>query len=288
MLERIQAQQHKNFLRTATLLAAMLGLTLLVGYTFMGWEGILWAGLLGGISIVLSYNVPTSMIMRFYRAQPVPAYQLTDLQHIIQQFSQKSGLGNTPKLYYIASHQVNAFATGSKSDPAIAVTYGLLRNLSLKEISGVIAHELSHIINNDIRLQKMAMLMNRITRIFSLVGQLLLIFNFSSILSGAAIFPWWALLILIAAPYLANLLQMALSRTREFDADLQAAKLTGDPNALADALQCLHQVNQQRMNSLQKRLPVWMNTHPHIEDRIQRLRDLTLRLTIHTPPQSIN
>ncbi|HKK76132.1 MAG TPA: zinc metalloprotease HtpX [Saprospiraceae bacterium] len=287
MQKRIQAQQHKNFLRTATLLAAMLGLTLLVGYTFMGWEGILWAGLLGGISIVLSYNVPTSMIMRFYRAQPVPAYQLTDLQHIIQQFSQNSGLPRTPKLYYIASHQVNAFATGSKNDPAIAVTYGLLRNLNLKEISGVIAHELSHIINNDIRLQQGALLMNRITRVFSLVGQLLLIFNLSSIMTGEAFFPWWALLILIAAPYLANLLQMALSRTREFDADLLAAKLTGDPNALADALQRLHRMNQQRMNNLQKRLPVWMSTHPHIEDRIQRLRDLAPKFTIRIPPMWI-
>lgn len=240
MQERIQAQQHKNFLRTATLMAAMLGLTLLVGYTFMGWEGIFWAGLLGAGSIILSYNIPTQMIMRFYRAQAIPAYQLTDLQHIIQQFSQRAGLPRTPKLYYIASHQVNAFATGSKSDPAVAVTYGLLRSLSQKEISGVMAHELSHIINNDVRLQQAAMLMNRITRVFSLVGQLLLIFNFSSILMGEAVFPWWALLILIAAPYLANLLQMALSRTREFDADLQAAKLTGDPNALADALQRLH------------------------------------------------
>lgn len=284
MEDRIEAMQHKNFLRTATLLVAMLGLTLLAGFVFMGWEGILWAGFLGGISIVLTYQIPTSMIMRIYRAQPVPAYQLTDLQHIIQQFSQKASLPHTPKLYYIASHQVNAFATGSKSDPAIAVTYGLLRSLNLKQISGVIAHELSHIINNDIRLQQGAMLMNRITRVFSLVGQLLLIFNFSSILTGEAIFPWWALLILVVAPYLANLLQMALSRTREFDADLLAAKLTGDPDSLADALQRLHQINHQRMNPLQKRLPIWLSTHPHIEDRIQRLRELAPKFNLRIPP----
>lgn len=284
MQERIQAQQHKNFLRTATLMAAMLGLTLLVGYTFMGWEGIFWAGLLGAGSIILSYNIPTQMIMRFYRAQAIPAYQLTDIQHIIQQFSQRAGLPRTPKLYYIASHQVNAFATGSKSDPAVAVTYGLLRSLSQKEISGVMAHELSHIINNDVRLQQAAMLMNRITRVFSLVGQLLLIFNFSSILMGEAVFPWWALLILIAAPYLANLLQMALSRTREFDADLQAAKLTGDPNALADALQRLHMMNQRRMGPIQRRLPVWLSTHPNIEVRIQRLRDLAPKFRLRLPP----
>lgn len=287
MQERIQAQQHKNFLRTATLMLAMLGLTLLVGYTFMGWEGILWAGTLGIGSIVLSYNIPTQMIMRFHRAQAVPAYQLTDLQHIIQQFSQRAGLPKTPQLYYIASHQVNAFATGSKNDPAIAVTYGLLKSLSLKEMSGVMAHELSHIINNDVRLQQVAMLMNRITRFFSLVGQLLLIFNFSSILMGEAVFPWWALLILIAAPYLANLLQMALSRTREYDADLQAAKLTGDPNALADALQRLHYLNQRRMGPLQKRLPVWLSTHPNIELRIQRLRELAPKFTFRIPPMWI-
>lgn len=274
MLERIQSEQNKNLLRTATLFLAMLALLFSVGFLFMGWEGILWAAFLGGGSILFSYRVPTQMIMRFYRAQPVPSHQLTDLQHIVHQFSLKSGLEVVPALYYIPSYQVNAFATGSKSDPAIAVTYGLLRHLNLKEISGVIAHELSHISNSDIRLQQVAMLMNRLTRMFSLVGQLLLIFNFSSILMGQTTVSWIAVMLLIIAPYLANLLQMALSRTREFDADLYAAQLTGDPNALADALQRLHMVNQQRMNAWQRQLPVWLSTHPNIEDRINRLREL--------------
>lgn len=274
MQERIQALQHKNFLRTATLLVTMLALVLFVGFLFMGWRGILWAAILGGGGILLSYNVPTQYIMRFYRAQAVPAYQLVDIQHIVQQFSTQAGLSVIPRLYYIPSHQVNAFATGSKNDPAIALTYGLLRTLNLKEISGVLAHELSHIINNDIRLQQVAMLMNRLTRMFSLVGQLLLIFNFSSIIMGQTTISWLAVMILIMAPYLANLLQMALSRTREFDADLLAAKMTGDPNTLADALQRLHSINQRRMNRFQRQLPVWLSTHPHIDDRIQRLRNL--------------
>ena len=283
MLERIQEQQFRNFLRTAALIVGMLALMLTVGFLFMGWEGILWAAILGGFSIFATYRVPTRMIMRFYRAQPLPGQQLTDLHHINYQFAKKAGLSVVPTLYYIPSNQVNAFATGSKEDPAIALTYGLLRSLTLKEISGVMAHELSHIVNNDVRLQQMAMLINRMTRVFSFVGQLLFIFNLSSFMMGTNAISWLAIILLIIAPYLANVMQMALSRTREFDADLQAAKITEDPNALADALQRLHSINRYRMPAFQRRLPIWLSTHPNIEERIKRLRDLAPRFKMRFP-----
>lgn len=283
MLERIRAQQHKNWLQTLGLLGGMLLLMLLVGFLFMGWKGILWAGILGVGSIFLSYQVPTALIMRMHRAQPVQTYQLTDIQHITAQFSKKADLKYVPRLFYIPSHQVNAFATGSKGDPAIAITYGLLQQLSRQEIGAVLAHEISHIANNDVRLQQIALLMNRFTRTFSFMGQILLIFNFSTILMGQTSVSWLAILLLIAAPYLANILQMALSRTREFDADLQAAKITGDPNTLADALERLHRVNQRQRNPFIRQLPVWLSTHPQIEDRIQRLRELAPRFGIRFP-----
>lgn len=284
MLERIRAQQHKNWLHTLGLLGGMLLLMLFVGFLFMGWKGILWAGILGFGSIFLSYQIPTAMIMRMHRAQPIQTYQLTDIQHITAQFAKRAGLKYVPRLFYIPSHQVNAFATGSKEDPAIAITYGLLQQLNQQEISAVLAHEISHIVNNDVRLQQIALLMNRLTRTFSLLGQLLLIFNFSTIFMEQAAISWLAILLLIGAPYLANLLQMALSRTREFDADLQAAKITGDPNALADALQKLHWINQRRQrNTLARKLPVWLSTHPQIEERIQRLRELAPKFKIRFP-----
>lgn len=284
MIERIQAQQHKNRIQTLGLLGGMLALMLLVGFLFLGWKGILWAGILGFGSVFLSYQVPTALIMRMHRAQPIHAYQLTDIQHINAQFSNRAGLEYIPQLFYIPSHQVNAFATGSKEDPAIAITYGLLQQLNRQEISAVLAHEISHIVNNDVRLQQIALLMNRLTRMFSFFGQLLLIFNFSTIFMGQASVSWLAILLLIAAPYLANLLQMALSRTREFDADLQAAKITGDPNTLADALERLHSINQKKQrNHLVRRLPVWLSTHPHMEDRIRRLRELAPRFRLRFP-----
>ncbi|GAB5552249.1 MAG: zinc metalloprotease HtpX [Saprospiraceae bacterium] len=283
MLERIRAQQHKNWLQTLGLLGGMLLLMLLVGFLFMGWKGILWAGILGFGSIFLSYQVPTALIMRMHRAQPIQAYQLTDIQHITAQFSKRAGLKYMPKLFYIPNHQVNAFATGSKEDPAIAITYGLLQQLNRQEISAVLAHEISHIKNNDIRLQQIALLMNRFTRTFSLLGQILLVFNFSTIFMGQTSVSWLAILLLIGAPYLANILQKALSRTREFDADLQAAKITGDPNTLADALERLHRLNQRRRNPLVRQIPVWLSTHPQMEDRIHRLRALAPRFKIEFP-----
>lgn len=283
MLERIRAQQHKNWLQTLGLLGGMLLLMLLVGFLFMGWKGILWAGILGFGSIFLSYQVPTALIMRMHRAQPIQAFQLTDIQHITAQFSKRAGLKYVPKLFYIPNHQVNAFATGSKEDPAIAITYGLLQQLNRQEISAVLAHEISHIKNNDVRLQQIALLMNRFTRTFSLLGQILLVFNFSTIFMDQTSVSWLAILLLIGAPYLANILQKALSRTREFDADLQAAKITGDPNTLADALERLHRLNQRRRNPLVRQLPVWLSTHPQMEDRIHRLRALAPRFKVEFP-----
>lgn len=283
MFERIQIQQHKNQLRTGLLMLGLLTLLMTLGIVLMGWQGLIWAAVFGGVSMFLSYRVPTWMIMRMHRAQPLASHQLTDLQYINQQFSHRAGLKKIPKLYYIPSNQVNAFATGRKDDPAIALTYGLLRNMNLKEISGVLAHELSHIANNDLNLQRLAMIMSRLTRSFSLVGQLLLIFNFSVLLQGEVAISWLAILILIFAPYLANLLFMAISRTREFDADLMAAKITGDPHALADALDRLRILTRRRMNPLQRQLPYWLSTHPQIEDRIQRLRDLAPRFEWKLP-----
>jgi len=284
MLQKIQAEQSRNQLRTTFLMLALFALLFCVGTLLMGWSGLLLAAMIGAFSMLLAYRVPTKVIMRrIYRAQAVNAYQLVDLQHLTQQFSRKIGLKKVPQLYYIPSNQLNAFAIGTKEDPAIALTYGLLRSMPFKEISGVIAHELSHIANNDLSLQRMALVMNRLTKSFSLLGQLLLIINFSTFLTGNLQISWVAILLLIFAPYLSNLIQMAISRTREFDADLAAVKTTGDPNGLADALTRLKLMDRRRMNPLQKRLPVWLNTHPQLEERIERLRALAPRFQLQWP-----
>jgi heat shock protein HtpX len=278
MIERIQEQKNQNLIRTGLLLIGMLILLVAVGWLLIGPQGMIWMGAFGLLMAFLSFQIPTETIMRFYRARPLTTQQAPYLNRIIQQLSRKAKLKKEPQLYYIASNSVNAFATGRQSDPGIAVTHGLLRQLSAKEVTAVLAHELSHVAHNDMRLKGLTNVMGRMTRSFSLIGQILLFINLPLLVMGEETFPWLGILLLIIAPTLSTLMMLAISRTREFDADLEAARLTGDPNSLADALLKLDYINRSSaMRPLTHRIPRWMSTHPQMDERIKRLRELAPR-----------
>ncbi len=131
---------------------------------------------------------------------------------------------------------LNAFAVGTRKHAAIAVTDGLVRQLDMRELVGVVAHEISHVRNNDLWVMGLADMFSRTTSILSLIGQFLLFLNLPLILLSQVTVNWFAIFLLIFAPNLSALAQLALARTREFDADLNAARLTGDPDGLASAL----------------------------------------------------
>lgn len=272
MIQRIRKERLKNTLRTTALIGGMLGLVLLLGYLLMGVEGLIWAGILGAAMLVLSANVPTKYIMRMYRARKLSSNEIPNVSRVMRILADRADLKKTPDLYYIPNRMLNAFATGGKGDPAIAVTHGLLSQLSLREVTGVLAHEVSHIKNRDHRLKSIANIMGRITRMFSFVGQLLLFINLPLYLMGEATIPWLAIALLIVAPFLSGLMMMAISRTRERDADLEAARLTGDPNGLADALQKLNYLNNGGI--LERMVPKNLSSHPKTKERVDRLRDL--------------
>jgi len=278
MLERIQEQKNKNLLRTGLLIVGMLILLLAVGLLLIGPRGMIWMGIFGIVLAMLGLQVPTETIMRLYRAKPLSESEAPYLNRIILQLANKAELKKVPQLYYIASNSVNAFATGRQSDPGIAVTYGLLRQLNVKEVTAVLAHELSHISNNDMRLKGLTTIMGRMTRTFSLVGQLLLFINLPLLIMGEETFPWLGVLLLIVAPFLSTTMMLAISRTREVDADLEAARLTGDPSSLADALQKLDYLNRATaLRPVQYKIPKWLSTHPQIDERVARLRELAPR-----------
>jgi Zn-dependent protease with chaperone function len=131
---------------------------------------------------------------------------------------------------------LNAFAVGRPDDAVIALTDGLLRNLTLRELAGVLAHETSHIRNHDLWLMGLADLDSRLTRLMTLVGLLLMILALPLWWAGVTNLPWLVIPLLVLAPQLTTLFERALSRARELDADLDAAGLTGDPAGLASAL----------------------------------------------------
>lgn len=267
-------QKRYNFLRTLLLFLGMLGLMLLLGYLLFGIEALIYVGIVGIMAFFVSSNLPTRYIMRLYRARPLSPAEVPMLQDVLGQLAKRAKLERLPQLYYIPSTAINAFATGSKSDPAIAITYGLLRQMDIREITGVLAHEMSHIHNNDARFQSVVNLIGRLTRFFSFVGQILLFINLPLILMGEPVISWYAVLLLIVAPALSTMMMLSISRTREFDADLEASRLTGDPDGLANALQKLDYINGRMTGPLQRAIPKWLSTHPDMKERIRRLRAL--------------
>jgi heat shock protein HtpX len=268
-----------NWLHTMLLLGGLVLIVALIGWLLAGGAGLFWAVILGGLSLIFGQQISPQLVLRMYRARPLAPHEAPKLYEIVQELARRAGLRTVPTLYYVPSRILNAFAVGTKQDPAIGVTDGLLRALNLRELSGVLAHEMSHISNNDMRVMRIADAASRITSLFSSFGKLLLFLNLPLLLMGAATISWWAVLLLIFAPLLSGLLQLALSRTREFDADLDAVQLTGDPVGLASAL---HKLERYSLNLWQQILapgyrvpdPSILRTHPHTKDRIERLMQL--------------
>ena len=171
-------------------------------------------------------------------------------------------------------------ATIRPPDAALAVTDGLLRALSLRELAGVLAHEISHIRNNDLVVMSLADVIAQLTRIMAMGGMLLLLITLPAWLAEYGGFPWRLILVLMLAPAFGSLLQLALSRAREYDADLDAAGLTGDPAGLAAALAKMERVQSgfvERIMLPGPRIPdpSLLRTHPPIEKRINRLLSLS-------------
>ena len=276
---KIFFQKIANFGRTAALIAGMLALMAALGYSLFGATGLIWAGAIGLIGLVGSTQIPSQLIMRMQGGRPLKNYEAPNLAGILRQLSERAGLRQPPQLYYIPNGVLNAFAAGSKEDPAIAITHGLLSRLSLRELSGVLAHELSHIRNKDLQLKSTVNIILRLTRLFSLTGQLLLFFYLPMALMGNPPFSWVAILLLLFAPTLMALMTSAFSRTRELEADLEAARMTGDPEALALALQKLDYYNEGGILSFLRprpgiNVPKWLRTHPSTEERVSRLRSM--------------
>jgi heat shock protein HtpX len=229
--------QHawRNRLQSLILLAAMGGFLALLGWLLWGGGGVLMLVTIGLFGALVHPSFSPWWVMRLYGARPIDPNRAPALWNVLQRLAERTGLPHVPRLYYVPSGLLNAFAVGLREQAAIAVSDGLLRKLDLREVAGVLAHEVSHIRSNDLWVMGLADMFSRTTNLLSLVGQLLLFLNLPLILLTGATINWLAILLLIFAPSISALAQLALSRTREYDADLNAARLTGDPDGLARA-----------------------------------------------------
>ncbi len=275
---------NKNSLRTVFLMTLAAVLFMLVGQVLGGSTGLVIAFVVAMGMNFFSYWKSDKMVLRMYDAQPVDRNLHPDLYKMVEELAKRADLP-MPTVYIIPQQQPNAFATGrNPENAAVAVTQGILKVLSEKELRGVIAHELAHIKNRDILTQTM------VTTVVSALTMMAQFAYFIPMGGGDRDSnPLVALIVLITAPIAAMMLQAAISRTREYEADREGGEICGEPRQLASALQGIEKAAQQipmnvsdtAMRSTSHMFPVnpfsggrfmsLFSTHPETEDRVERL-----------------
>jgi heat shock protein HtpX len=257
-----------NMFKTVFLLTAMTLLLMFIGRAFGGQNGMILALVFAAMMNFAAYFFSDKIALATYRAQPVTREQLPRVYAIVERLSQKIGIP-MPKIYVIPNDSPNAFATGRNPNHAsVAVTHGILQLLNDEEMEGVLAHELGHVNNRDILISSVAA---------TIAGAITML---------ASMGRWATIFMLIVAPIAATLIQLAVSRSREYQADASGAHYTGNPYALASALQ--------KIDAYARRMPLQaspstahlfiiqpllggmsfgnlFSTHPPIAKRIERL-----------------
>jgi heat shock protein HtpX len=279
-----------NWVKTTILMAAIVALFGAVGLVIGGKSGMILALVLGGGMNFFSYWFSDKMVLSMYNAQEVGAASSPYLYNMVRDLARRAGLP-MPRVYIINEAQPNAFATGRNPEhAAVAATTGILEMLSERELRGVMAHELAHVKHRDILTSTISATM---------AGAISALANFAMFFGGRdeegrPVNPIASILVAILAPIAAMLIQMAISRAREYEADAGGAQISGDPNALADALlkiehyargipmataQAHPETGQMMiMNPLSgSDLAGLFSTHPPTQERIRRLRLMATR-----------
>ncbi|MEE6260319.1 zinc metalloprotease HtpX [Plantactinospora sonchi] len=279
---------HHNGLKTAALLGLLTALILGVGYWFGGSGGLVIAVLISLAMNAVSYFWSDKLALRAMRAQPVTEAEFPALYQMVRELATEAGQP-MPRLYVSPTMQPNAFATGrNPQHAAVAVTQGITQILDYRELRGVIGHELSHVYNRDILISSVAAGLAGIITMLAYVAWFIP-------LGGSddedAPNPAVLLLTLILGPIAASLIQLAISRNREFQADASGARLTRDPLALASALRKIHAGTQRLPLPADNRLTSTahlmidnpfkgggvanlFSTHPNMDERVRRLEQL--------------
>jgi len=285
-----------GYARTAILLAAMTALFVGAGFLLGGQGGLALAFLVAIAMNALAYWNSDKMVLKMYGAQPVERSSHPEFYDLVTALANQADLP-MPKVYVIDEDQPNAFATGrNPENAAVAATTGLLRRLSLNELAGVMAHELAHVKNHDTLIM---------TITATLAGALSMLANFAMFFGRSRDNPlgiFGTILLMILAPMAAMVVQMAISRGREYEADRIGGEICGQPMWLASALEKLDQGAKQIDNATAednaatahmfivnplhtKSMDSLFSTHPNMKNRIARLTALADEMEVSPPPQ---
>jgi heat shock protein HtpX len=278
--QHIQRHRFKNILHTGLLLTSMGALLGLIGFLMFGATGLVWGLIFWVLSSLWMPRISPKMQLRWMGAQPVREWEAPQLYQVVDKLARKADLKRLPTLYWLGSNQPNAFAMGTKEEPYLGVTQGLLNQLNERQLQAVLAHEIGHIQNGDLHVLGLAESMSRLTSVLSTFGLLGMFLTAPFFLAMGQPFPLALVLLLLVGPTAMRLMLYALSRTREFEADRAAALLTNDPQGLASALQALERTPRtwwERifMQPQQWQEPALLRTHPPTEERVERLLGTT-------------
>jgi heat shock protein HtpX len=277
-----------NWMRTSLLMAGLTALFVGCGYLVGGEGGMLIALAFAAFGNIFAYWNADKIVLRMYKAREVDRQSAPDLVGLVEQLASRADLP-MPKVYIIDNDQPNAFATGrNPENAAVAATTGLLRRLSHEEVAGVMAHELAHVRNRD------TLIMTITATLAGAISALGNIAMFAQIFGGNRNNPLGfigVLLVMIVGPMAAMLVQMAISRSREYGADKAGAEICGNPLWLASALERMQSLSGASENETAERNPATaqmfivnplharaidglFSTHPSTQERVRRLREM--------------
>ncbi|MFN9246778.1 MAG: zinc metalloprotease HtpX [Planctomycetota bacterium] len=293
MTSAIRSNKWTNQAQSLLLVIGMGVLMIAIGWLLFGQLGVWIAAGLAVYNLLFGATISPLAVLRAYHAQPLTAYEAPELLSLFSQLVERADLPHPVQLWYVPSQVPNAFAVGTGKDSSVAVTDGLLRLMSQRELAGVLAHELAHVRHRDTTVMGVADTMGRIATGIARFGVLVVLLGLPSLFIGQGLGSWFqAGLLMIGAPLAVFLMQMALSRSREFQADLGASEITGDPLGLAAALVKLEQFQQRGWRGRilkpgQYQLePSWIRSHPPTGERVRELKEIANSLVTSQVPLS--
>jgi heat shock protein HtpX len=274
-----------NYAQVIALLTGFGGLLAAVFWPAYGQAALIISFISVAAVFALALRTPAGTLMHLYGARLYEAGDREQLDRITKELSNRAGLPRAPRLYVVPSMLLSAFSVGNSEQSAVALTEGLLRRLTMRELAAVLAQQVAHVQRGDLLAFGVADIVSRCAQVLYYVGLLLAALNLLARISGDPQYSWFTVVLLILAPVLMSMLQMTLSRQREFEVDRAAALLTGDPLGAASAISRLDAPAGTPLDEIlppvparKVPLPSMLRYPPPSEQRIARLN------TFNAPP----